>query len=74
MRHSPPTGKKCRHFDTDISDIEENELLQDAAIKAAVPSVSQDDGQRIQQQIMVQLQQVSQRLDQVEERMADSKT
>ena len=65
IRHSPPTGKKCKHADM------ENELFSDAAIKEVRPSTSHNDGQLVQQKILDQLQKFSRRLDQMEERIAE---
>ena len=69
-RHLPPTGKKCQKK---VEEAEgNNELFRDAAIAGSIPAsqTDQGDGQRLQLEILQQLQKVTQRLDQVEERMS----
>ena len=73
QRHLPPTGKKCQF--KKIKEVHNNtELLQDAAV-ASNPSGAQTgessaDGQQLQLKILEQLQRVTERLDQVEDKMA----
>ena len=69
VRHSPPTGKKCKHASKVPSDTD-NERFSDAAVEREGPSTSNDDEQLVQQEILNQMQRVSRRLDQVEEHMA----
>ena len=74
MRHLPPTGKKCKqkkHHQVES----DNELLSDAAV-AGHSSATQSaqgasgDGQLLQLEILQQLQRMTERLDNVEERLA----
>ena len=71
MRHSPPTGKRCKYVQQETSDIEDLGLSQDAAVKGGTPSTDSTNGQLLQKQILQQLQKVNQRLDRVENRMAE---
>ena len=71
MRHSPPTGKRCKYIQQETSDVEESGLFRDAAVKGGSPSAGSVSGQLIQEQILQQLQKVNQRLDKVEHRMAE---
>ena len=71
-RHLPPTGKKCQRKKQEST---VNEHLRDAAVAGSTPasqstSGAQGDGQLLQLEILQQLQRVSQRLDQVEERIS----
>ena len=70
-RHLPPTGKKCQKKKVEKTE-GNNELLQDAAVAGSIPAsqTDQGDGQRLQLEILQELQKVTQRLDQVEERMS----
>ena len=49
VRHSPPTGKKCRNIVQEQSD-SESEPLRDAAVKGSTSTISpnRDSGQWIQ--------------------------
>ena len=71
MRHSPPTGKRCKYVQQEGSDVEDSGLSRDAAVKGGSPSSDSVSGQLIQEQILQQLQKVNQRLDRVEHRMAE---
>ena len=59
-RHLPPTGKKCRYVDNAESDAEPNGL-RDAATASVSLDMDQADpgGQRIQEEILVQLKKMS---------------
>ena len=57
-RHLPPTGKKCRRKEQDY------EQLSDAAVAGSLPASQsaqavQDDGQRLQAEILHQLKKVT---------------
>ena len=68
-RHLPPTGKKCQYKKT-VQD-EANELSRDAAVASGQStSMGPEDGQLLQKQILEQLRKVTDRLDQVEHRVA----
>ena len=56
MRHSPPTGKRCKYVQQETSDVEDSGLSRDAAVKGGSPSADLVSGQLIQQQILHQLQ------------------
>ena len=70
-RHLPPTGKKCQKKKSEEAE-GNNELFRDAAVAGSTPAsqIDQGDGQRLQLEILQQLQKVTQRLDQVEEKMS----
>ena len=70
-RHLPPTGKKCQKKKME-EDEGNNELFRDAAVAGSIPAsqTDQGDGQRLQLEILQQLQKMTQRLDKVEERMS----
>ena len=70
-RNSPPTGKKCRYINQESSDIEGSGLSRGAAVKMSSPFTDSMNGELIQEQILQQLQKVNQRLDRVENRMAE---
>ena len=57
MRHSPPTGKRCKYVQPEASDVEDSGHSRDAAVEEGEDSVS---GQLIQEQILQQLQKVNQ--------------
>ena len=59
-RHLPPTGKKCQK--------KKSEEAEGGSTPAS--QIDQGDGQRLQLEILQQLQKVTQRLDQVEEKMS----
>ena len=71
-RHLPPTGKKCKRK------VQEQtyELSSDAAVAGLLPAEAaqpvHDDGQRLQTEILQQLKKVTERLDQVEQKVAVS--
>ena len=72
-RYLPPTGKKCRRKEQEL----EYEQLSDAAVAGSLPASQsaqavQDDGQRLQAEILQQLKRVTDRLDQVEQKVAVS--
>ena len=72
-RHLPPKGKKCKRKDQEPS----FELSSDAAVAGSLPAsqaaqAMQDDGQRLQTEILQQLEKVTERLDQVEQKVAVS--
>ena len=68
-RHLPPTGKKCQKK---REEEQSTEPLRDAAVAGSIPASQSTagDGQLLQLEILQQLQKVSQRLEQVEERMS----
>ena len=71
-RHLPPTGKKCQFKDTaDLNNSVANGL-RDAATSSKLLDTDQADlgGQRLQLEILSQLQKVSQRLEKVEDQVA----
>ena len=74
QRHLPPTGKKCQFMQATAT---ENEHLRDAAVPSGA-TVSQmmpgksTDRQLLQVQILEQLQRVTERLEQVEDKMSAS--
>ena len=73
VRHLPPTGKKCKRKIQEQND----ELLRDAAVAGPVSApqaaqVVQEDGQRLQTEILQQLKKMTERLDQVEQQVATS--
>ena len=73
VRHLPPTGKKCQHKKSFPE--ESNELSRDAAVASGTStSRGSEDGQLLQKQILEQLRQVTDRLDQVEHRVAATAT
>ena len=73
VRHLPPTGKKCQHKKNFPE--EPNELSRDAAVASGTPtSRGSEDRQLLQKQILEQLRQVTDRLDQVEHRVAATAT
>ena len=73
VRHLPPTGKKCQYKKT-VQE-ESNELSRDAAIASGQStSMGPEDGQLLQKQILEQLRKVTDRLDQVEHRVAATAT
>ena len=66
-RHLPPTSKKCRRKEQE----QDYEQLSDTAVAGSLPASQsaqavQDDGQRLQAEILHQLKKVTERLDQVE--------
>ena len=72
-RHLPPMGKKCKKKDEDQS----YEQFSDAAVAGSLPTshsaqAVQDDGQRLQAEILQQLKKVTERLDQFEQKVAVS--
>ena len=69
-RHLPPTGKKCRYVDKEESDAEPNGLRDAAA--ASVSLAADSGGQRIQEEILVQLQNMSHRLEAVEQQISST--
>ena len=71
-RHLPPTGKKCQHKKSFPE--ESNELSRDAAVASGTSTSGSEDGQLLQKQILEQLRQVTDRLDQVEHRVAATAT
>ena len=73
VRHLPPTGKKCKRKMQEQND----ELLRDAAVAGPVPTSQaaqavQEDGQRLQTEILQQLKKMTERLDQVEQQVVTS--
>ena len=75
VRHLPPTGKKCQRKKQEEP---VNEHLRDAAVAGSIPASqsipgAQGDGQLLQLKILQQLQKVTDRLDQVEERISTDK-
>ena len=73
VRHLPPIGKKCQYKKT-VQE-ESNELSRDAAVTSGQStSKGPEDGQLLQKQILEQLRQVTDRLDQVEHRVAATAT
>ena len=74
QRHLPPTGKRCQFTQASST---ENEHLRDAAVPSGA-TVSQmtpgksTDRQLLQVQILEQLQRVTERLEQVEDKIAAS--
>ena len=71
-RHVPPTGKKCQFKNIMESDKSVSNGLRDAAASSNQPNTDQADlgGQRLQMEILAQLQKVSQRLEMVEDQVA----
>ena len=71
--HLPPTGKKCRYVDNAESDAEPNGL-RDAAAASVSLAMDQADpgGQRIQEEILVQLKKMSHRLEAVEQQISST--
>ena len=74
QRHLPPTGKTCQLVKEKDAN---SKLLRDAAVSsgATEPQMTpgrSTDGQLVQMQILEQLRRVTDRLDQVEDRMAAS--
>ena len=70
----PPTGKKCKYMPDDQEGVE-NRQSADRSV-AGSPKKRQPSPQRasdVQQQILVQLQKVNNRLDKMEDEMADVK-
>ena len=72
-RHLPPTGKKCKRKLQEQS----YELSSDAAVAGSLPAhqaaqAVQDDRQRLQTEMLQQLKKVTERLDQVEQKVAVS--
>ena len=72
-RHLPPTGKKCKKKVQEQND----ELFRDATIAGPVRASQaakavQEDGQRLQTEILQQLKKMTDRLDQVEQQVANS--
>ena len=74
-RHLPPTGKKCPYVNNVESDAEPNGL-RDAAAASVSLAMDQADpgGQRIQEEILVQLQKMSHRLEAVEQQISQRRT
>ena len=76
QRHLPPTGKKCKFVQATVT---EDEHLRDAAVPSGA-TVSQmmpgksTDGQLLQVKILEQLQRVTERLEQVEDRASSHST
>ena len=74
QRHLPPTGKKCQLVKEKDAN---SELLRDAAVSSGATESQMTpgkstDGQLVQMKILEQLKRVTDRLDQVEDRMAPS--
>ena len=72
-RHLHPMGKKCKRKDQEQS----YELSSDAAVAGSLPASQaaqtvQNDGQRLQAEILQQLKRVTERLDQVKQTVAVS--
>ena len=72
-RHLPPTGKKCRYVDNVESEAEPNGLRDAAAVSVSLATDQADPGgQRIQEEILVQLQKMSHRLEAVEQQISST--
>ena len=72
-RHLPPTGKKCHYADNVKSDAEPNGLRDAAAASVSLATDQADPGgQWIQEEILVQLKKVSQRLEAVEQQISST--
>ena len=72
-RHLPPTGKKCRYVDNAESDAEPNGLRDVATASVSLATDQADPGgQRIQEEILVQLKKMSHRLDAVEQQISST--
>ena len=72
-RHLPPTGKKCRYVDNIESDAEPNGLRDAAAASMSLATDQADPGgQWIQEEILVQLQKMSHRLEAVEQQISST--
>ena len=71
-RHLPPTGKKCQQKNSTELDSSVANGLRDAAVSSKLLDTDQADlgGQRLQMEILAQLQKVSQRLEKVEDQVA----
>ena len=73
VRHLPPTGKKCQYKKN--AQEEPHEISRDAAVASGTStSRGPEDRQLLQKQLLEQLRQVTDRLDQVEHRVAATAT
>ena len=69
----PPTGKRCRYVDNVESEAEPNGLRDAAAASMSLATDQADPGgQRIQEEILAQLQKMSHRLEMVEQQISST--